>query len=210
MFNDIIKFGRELLIQGINNSHSGNVSARRNNTIYITRHGARLGDLSYQDFVPVNLKDDKKDKDASVEIKVHRAIYLANPEASAIIHCHPPHAIALSLTCDRIIPIDMEGKYYLPEIPVIDECVAETLPQILSKHKIAIVKGHGSFAIGKNFEEVYLNTSVCESISKIIVINKIVQMTTRLNDPPAGGVGQTNNSAAADKFVQTGPEEISG
>lgn len=184
MFGDIIKFGRELLIQGLNNSHSGNLSCRRENTVYITRHGARLGDLAYQDFVPVNLKDDKRDKDASVEIKVHRAVYLANPEIRAIIHCHPPHAIALSLTCDKIIPVDMEGKYYLPEIPVLtecrdvisSECVAENLPQLFARYKIVVVKGHGSFAVGKNFEEAYLYTSVCESISKIIILNKIANL----------------------------------
>ncbi|MEW6555957.1 MAG: class II aldolase/adducin family protein [Elusimicrobiota bacterium] len=184
MFNDIIKFGREMMFQGLNNSHSGNVSCRRANTIYITRHGARLGDLSYQDFVAVNLKDEKRDKDASVEIKAHRAIYLANSEVQAIIHAHPPNAIALSLNCEKIIPIDMEGNYYLPEIPVLtecketisSECVAENLPQMLGKYKVVVVKGHGSFAVGKNFEEAYLYTSVCESASKIIIFNRITQM----------------------------------
>ena len=187
MFNDMIKFGRELFIQGLNNSHSGNVSTRRGNAIHITRHGVRLGDLSFQDFVPTNLKDDKRDKEASIEIKVHRAIYLANPEAHAIIHSHPPNAIALSVTCGKIIPVDMEGRYYLPEIPVLVECeevissvcVAENLPQLLTKYKIVVVKGHGSFAVGKNFEEAYLYTSVCESASKIIILNKIAQMSSR-------------------------------
>ncbi|MDO8733689.1 MAG: class II aldolase/adducin family protein [Elusimicrobiota bacterium] len=184
MFNDIIKFGREMMMQGLNNSHSGNVSCRRTNTIYITRHGARLGDLSFQDFVAVNLKDDKRDKDASIEIKVHRAIYLANPQVEAIVHAHPPAAIALSLNFEKIIPVDMEGSYYLPEIPVLSECkevissecVAENLPKLLSKYKIVVIKGHGSFAVGKNFEEAYLYTSVCESASKIIILNKTAKV----------------------------------
>jgi len=184
MFNDIIKFGREMMMQGLNNSHSGNVSCRRGNAIYITRHGARLGDLSFQDFVAVNLKDDKRDKDASIEIKVHRAIYLANPEIAAIVHAHPPHAIALSLNSEKIIPVDMEGNYYLPEIPVLteckevisSECVAENLPKLLSKYKVVVVRGHGSFAVGKNFEEAYLYTSVCESASKIIILNKTAKL----------------------------------
>lgn len=186
MFNDIIKFGREMMVQGLNNSHSGNVSCRRANTIYISRHGARLGDLSYKDFVAVNLKDDKKDKEASIEAKVHRAIYLANFDIQAIIHAHPPHAIALSLNCKKIVPVDMEGRYYLPEIPVLtkckqgisSKCVAENIPQLFQKYKIVIVKGHGSFAVGKNFEEAYLYTSVLESASKIIVLNKLIEHGT--------------------------------
>ena len=184
MYNDIIKFGKEMMVQGLNNSHSGNVSCRRANTIYITRHGARLNCLSCKDFVDVNVKDDKKDKNASIEVKVHRAIYLANPEILAIIHAHPPHAVALSLNFEKIIPVDMEGKYYLPEIPVLSKCkevissncVAENLPKFFKTYKIVVVRGHGSFAVGKNFEEAYLYTSVLESASKIIIINKLSKL----------------------------------
>ena len=42
---------------------------------------------------------------ASTEINVHRAIYLGTA-AQAIVHAHPPYAIARSLMCDEIVPID--------------------------------------------------------------------------------------------------------
>ncbi|MFH1540894.1 MAG: class II aldolase/adducin family protein [Elusimicrobiota bacterium] len=184
MFKNIIKFGQEMMVQGLNNSHSGNVSCRQGNIIHITRHGARLGDLSCGDFVAVNLKDDKKDKNASIEIMVHRAIYLVNPDVQAIVHAHPPVAIALSLNLKKIIPIDAEGSYYLPEIPILTKCkevissncVAENIPQFFKTYKVVVVRGHGSFAVGKNFEEAYLYTSVLESASKIIALNKIVHL----------------------------------
>ncbi|HAM39582.1 MAG: hypothetical protein A2474_07895 [Elusimicrobia bacterium RIFOXYC2_FULL_34_12] len=174
MFNDIIKYGRELFLQGINNSHSGNVSCRKDNRIYITRHDAQMGDLSLKDFVAVNLDNDGKDAGASIEVKIHRAIYLANPDIKAIIHSHPPNAIVLSLNFDKITPIDAEGKYYLPEIPVVSEI--ERIPEMLRSSKIVLVKGHGSFAVGKDFEETYLYTSVCESASKILILNGIVKI----------------------------------
>ncbi|OGS44837.1 MAG: hypothetical protein A2539_03670 [Elusimicrobia bacterium RIFOXYD2_FULL_34_15] len=173
MFSDIIKYCKELYFQGTNNSHSGNVSYCKGNKIYITRHGARMGDLSFKDFIVVNLEDEKKDQNASVEVNVHREIYIANPDVKTIIHAHPPHAIALSLSFDKIIPIDVEGNHYLPEIPIVAE--VEKLPEYLCKYKIVLVKGHGSFAAGKDFEEVYLYTSVCESASKILILNNSVK-----------------------------------
>ncbi len=183
MFEDMIKFGRELFIQGLNDSHSGNISVRRGDRIYITRHGARTGDLSFGDIVAVNLNDAKKDGVASMETKVHRAIYLGNPAAGAVIHAHPPHAIALSLKFDKIMPVDAEGEYYFPEIPVFSECadtissdcVASRLPAMFAKHKIVVVKGHGSFAAGKDLEEAYLYTSACESASKIAVLDRLLR-----------------------------------
>jgi len=184
MLEQMIKFGRDLFLQGLNNSHSGNISVRHRNYIYITRHGARIGDLALKDIVAVNLNDTKKDGNASLETKVHRAIYLANAKIQAVIHAHPPHAVALSLNFGTIVPVDMEGKYYVPEIPILEECdntvssdsVAEHLPPMFEKYKVVIVKGHGSFAAGKNLEEAYLYTSVCESASKIAILDKLARL----------------------------------
>lgn len=184
MLDQMIEFGRELFLQGLNNSHSGNISLRHKNYIYITRHGARLGSLKLKDIISVNLADNKKDAGASLETKVHRAIYLANPDIKAVVHAHPPHAIALSINLDKIVPVDMEGRFYMPEIPVFAECedtigsdcVAAKLPPMFEKYKVVMVSGHGSFAAGKNLEEAYLYTSVCESVSKIIVLDGIVRM----------------------------------
>jgi L-fuculose-phosphate aldolase len=183
MFEEMIKFGRELFMLGINNSHSGNMSLRSHGVIYITKHGARLGDLTRMDIVAVNLNDDTRDNNASIETKVHRAVYLANPDVRAIVHSHPPNAIALSLSCEKIVPVDMEGSYYLPEIPVLtkcettisSDCVAENLPSFFSRYKVVVVKGHGTFAVGKTLEEAYMYTSVSESASRIIVLDKIAR-----------------------------------
>ncbi|MDI6757108.1 MAG: class II aldolase/adducin family protein [Endomicrobiia bacterium] len=182
MFEDFIKYGRLLFDQGLNNSHSGNISSRKGESIYITRHGAKLGDLSFSDVVKVNLYDESRDEGASCEIKVHRAVYLANPKISSIAHAHPPHAIVLSLTDEKIKPIDMEGAFYMPEIPVLTKCeitissncVADNLPSLLGVFGATVVRGHGAFAVGKDIEEAVMRLSVLESASRIIFLNKLL------------------------------------
>jgi L-fuculose-phosphate aldolase len=182
MYEDFIKYGRLLFEQGINNSHSGNMSIKKGESIYITRHGAKLGDLTFADIAKTNLYDDTRDDGASCEIKVHRSVYLANPKVDAIVHAHPPHAIVLSLTEEKIKPIDMEGAFYMPEIPVLTKCeitissncVADNLPPLLGVFGAALVRGHGAFAVGKNIEEASMRISVLESAARIIFLNKLL------------------------------------
>ena len=150
MIKDMIMFGKILYEQGLNHSHSGNISIRDKNEILIKRHGAMLGYLTKKDVVRINLNNDKKDKLASLEAKVHRTIYLKNPNVKAIVHGHTTYATVLSLHHKMIKPIDSECQYYLPQIPVLscDETigsdeVAEKIPDLISKYKCAIVISFG-------------------------------------------------------------------
>jgi L-fuculose-phosphate aldolase len=181
MYSDFAKYGRILFDQGLNNSHSGNMSYLKNQSIFITRHGARLCDISVSDIVKVNLSDTTRDEGASIEIKVHRAVYLACPDINAISHAHAPHAIVLSLNRDAIIPIDSEGLYYLPTIPVLsasqtissDE-VALRLPELFKSYKSVMVRGHGVFSAGKTIEESAMYASVTENAAKLVYLKELL------------------------------------
>lgn len=173
-------FGRDLFLMGINNSHSGNISCCERagrGTLTITRSGAMLGHISINDLVETTLAPNEfSDRNASRELVVHRAIYEAG-RCAAIIHSHPPSAIALSLKTNVIRPIDAEGRYYFPDgIKVIDAAAAVASPEVASKvapllagEKIVVVRGHGSFAAGKNLEECFLYTTVLESTCKAVI-----------------------------------------
>ncbi|MCG2675862.1 aldolase [bacterium] len=174
---DFIRIGRELFIRGLIASHSGNLSVKRGNEILITRRGSMLGSLTEKDIVSAPLIADGV-KAASRELVVHRAIYLAT-SALACVHVHPPYAIALSLIENEIVPIDEEGAFYLPKVPILavensigSEVVASQLAKLFNENKIAMIKGHGSFAIGETLEEAYLKTSSLEHSCIIIHLVK--------------------------------------
>lgn len=181
LFKEFKKFGRELFLQGLNNSHSGNMSIRRGKSIYITRHGARLADLHQEDIIPVSFNTLRGREKTSVEIIVHLAIYKSLP-VKAIVHCHPPEGIVLSFHYNKIIPIDPEGKFYFKPIPVLrvktaigSPEVARKLPGLLKKNPIAMVRGHGSFAVGENLEEAYHRSSVFGYICKILLYHRLLK-----------------------------------
>jgi L-fuculose-phosphate aldolase len=175
MLEQFRQFGRELFLQGVNSSHSGNISVRMGDRVLITRRGSMLANLTERDLIETGLEeDDSHIVLASTEIKIHRAIY-RNTSALAIVHAHPPITIALSLAADEIHPIDTEGIYYFKTVPVIsteltvgsDE-VAEKLPPVLQNYKIAVLRGHGSFAVGQMLEEAFQWTSSLEATCKVI------------------------------------------
>ncbi|MDD4767973.1 MAG: aldolase [Desulfotomaculaceae bacterium] len=182
MLKDFQRVGRELFLAGLNNSHSGNLSLRREDRIVITRKGSMLGCLEEKDLIETALTgNDENTNLASTEICVHRAIFQGT-SALAIVHAHPVHAISLSLLADEIIPLDAEGAYLLDKIPVLDaKCaigspeVEEKIPALLRNHKIALVRGHGSFASGQTLEEAYHWTSCLENVCRIIYITRTLQ-----------------------------------
>jgi len=176
------KIGRELFLQGLNNSHSGNLSIRQGDRIFITRRGSMLANLTEEDIIETGIeKNDSNITLASTEIIVHRAIY-QNTSALAIVHCHPPYAIALSLIEDDIIPIDSEGCYLFRKVPVLkseytigSREVAKGASKILKKYRLLMIKGHGCIAIGQLLEEAYQWASSLEHSSKIIYITRTMK-----------------------------------
>jgi len=178
ILEEMQKYGRFLEERGLNlSSHSGNISIRRGDQLYIKRRGAMMGDLKEEDVVKTGIEEDDSGVIiASTEVGVHRAIY-KNTSSLAVVHAHTPYALSLSLVRDEIVPIDDEGKYHLKKVPVLDveesigsDEVEKRLPPILQDYPAAIVKRHGTFARGENLEEAYNWITVVESICKIIYL----------------------------------------
>ena len=182
MLKDFQLVGRDLFLTGLNNSHSGNLSVRCADRMVITRKGAMLGCLEEKDLIETALGgNDSNTHLASTEINVHRAIF-QNTAALAIVHAHPVYSVGLSFLADEIIPADAEGAYLLDKTPVLDAKFAigspeveEKLPALLKKHKIAVVRGHGTFAAGHTLEEAYHWTSCLENVCRIIYITRTLQ-----------------------------------
>ncbi len=179
MLKDFQLIGQDLFLAGLNSSHSGNLSIRQGDRLVITRRGSMLGRLTERDLIETGLeKNDSHITLASTEIRVHRAIY-KNTAALAVVHAHPPHATALSLIEDEIVPIDSEGAYFLHKIPVIgaertigSAEVEANLPDLLKEYKVVMIRGHGSFATGQLLEEAYQWTSALESVARIIYLTR--------------------------------------
>jgi len=174
MKKEIIGFGKKLVASGLSYAHFGNISVRHNNKILISAKGSMLDELSAGDIVETGLvAEEVRDRSASIELIVHRNIYL-NTVNRAVIHVHSPFAVVQSIIAKekKIVPVDAEGGYLFNQIPIIEgnsgsKTLAASAAEALKKHKGVIIKGHGSIAAGQTLQEAYLAISSIEHICKI-------------------------------------------
>ena len=175
LYEEFRDVGRDIYVGGMTSTHGGNLSVRVGRKIIIKRRGAQLGRLKPSDFVNTVLYgEDSGVTRASSELIVHRAIY-QQTNALAIVHCHPPTAVALSLTRDEIIPVDNECSYILHRVPVVaaelssgSPEMAKIISEAMRGYKLIMMRGHGVFSIGQTLDEALQWTSAFEMGCKIL------------------------------------------
>ncbi|GAI10892.1 unnamed protein product [marine sediment metagenome] len=187
--------GHDLFTRGLVSSHNGNLSIRLGDRLIITRRGCMLSCLQEHDLIETGIsKNNRSTPLASVELAVHRAIY-RETSALAIIHAHPPYAVALSLTEAEIVPNGAEGLSTVGQVPVLGwrmkvrpGGLADIIAQALKQHRIVMVHGHGSFAIGQLLEDAHDCTTTLEESCQVICLLRSLQVG-QVKEPSASDHG---------------------
>jgi L-fuculose-phosphate aldolase len=181
--NQFQRIGGFLFNRGLVSSQTGNLSIRVYNKLIITRWVSNLGSLEEKDLIETGITQNARSTSlASVELPVHRAIYL-NTQARAVVHAHPPYTTALSVTEKMIYSDVVEDFSVLGKVPVIGwgmevkrGGLADVISETLKHERIVVVRGHGTFAVGQLLEDAY-NTSQClEQACKIMCLMKCMQV----------------------------------
>ena len=231
---DVLRFkhfnetGRDLFLSGVVTSHGGNLSISDGASIWISRTGAMLGRLTPGDVVQVDWNASEKDKEASVEMPVHRAIYQALAreclisgvpfKTKAIVHAHSTYTIFRSFIEDAIVPVDSEGILVLGTfVPVIiakqtiasAEVAAKLDELVKSGGRIAVIRGHGPFAIADTLEDAYKLISCLEHSAQLLSLfeqtgKKSAVVATDAAVKPAAAA---NSTVVADPAVTVDPTE---
>lgn len=158
---DLVRHYKWLRQYGINDSHSGNASVRVDEDIWITPTGACADTLTPSDLIRCPMQS-APPEGASLDTALHLAVYQSNPAATAILHSHGAHSVAMTMNGEDFIPPDFEGAYYFQRIPVVtvdyarylDEAPSRVAEQ-LAEHKIAVVRGHGVYACAETINLAY-------------------------------------------------------
>ena len=158
---DLLRYYQWLRRYGYNDSHSGNASVRDNDTIWVTPTGACADTLSADELVACHI-DGSRGPKASLDAPLHIAVYQKNSKAGAVLHSHNPYSVALTLDGNDFMPVDFEGQYYFPTIPVIDipydqyvELAAGKVSDTLAEFPITVVRGHGVYACAETLNLAY-------------------------------------------------------
>jgi L-fuculose-phosphate aldolase len=180
LHEELIAVGRELCQRGLQTTRSGNISVRDGDLFFITGTGTNLGRLKRSDLVAVDLRGGAPiPADASRESLVHKAVYDAT-DACAIVHAHPPYAIALAQVAKQrgIAPIHNEGVAVLKWVPIIDSSVHDAeggedpaaIIAELARWCSVVIRNHGAFVVGADLDEALYRMLLLEDVCKIACI----------------------------------------
>ena len=174
---DLVRYCRWLRQYGLNDSHSGNASVRDGDTAWVTPTGCCADTLEPEDLVACPVGGEPSDG-ASLDARLHLAVYRADPNARAVLHSHGPASIALSMIGERYQPLDFEGRYYFPDgIEIVDagydgyvEHSPRLVSEALTRGRICVYRGHGVYASGETIDRAYKWTCSFEHSAKIAAL----------------------------------------
>jgi L-fuculose-phosphate aldolase len=161
--NALLATTREAEVRGLNHNSTGNLSVRCGNRALVTPSGIPAERMTANDMVLVNL-DGSLARDgqpqATSELLLHLAVYVARPDVGAIVHTHSPEATAaacngrtlpalhyvMAKTGDTELQCAPYATYGSAELA---EFVADTLGA--TRHA-CLMSNHGAIALGKDLD----------------------------------------------------------
>lgn len=174
-------------------NHDGNVSARFEKSLLATPTAVSKGDMNGEMILTLDMEGNKLQgvgKPFS-EIKLHLAAYRARPDIHAVVHAHPPFAMARGLggsdfevtipeavvSIGDAIPV---VPYRLPGHPDHDSLVAGALARV----DVFMMAGNGVLSVGRDVKEAFLRMELLEHILKIDYYARSMDSRTPLTIPP--------------------------
>jgi L-fuculose-phosphate aldolase len=173
-------YSARLKQRGLTSATGGNLSYRVGDDMWISPTGCVLDELEVNDWVKVSLVTGEPYPhmfEPSSEVVLHREVFQARPDVLSIMHSHPPHVIALSLSRIEIQPIGSEAPISLGErIPIVpyeiptSPWLGRAVAQYAKDFNVMVIENHGLVALGKSNREAYNRTELAEEIAKIMAI----------------------------------------
>jgi len=166
------------LVAGVSGNNSVRIPGTDGAIIKVT--GACQGDMDAGDTVAIGVDGTPLDagRAPSKEIRWHLAIYRSNPEVNAIVHVHPPYAVAWAVT-NRTPPlVHTAARGLLQKIGLIDlapsgsEELADLVATAFSDLdlRVALMREHGIIAVGPDLRTAYYRADYLEDTAKVALL----------------------------------------
>lgn len=163
----------------------GNLSARMSDgTVLITPAGAMKGFLEPHHLAHIDMQGKVIDDGprCSSETGIHLVAYTERPDVRAVVHAHPPHAVAMTIAgIDLQMPIIPEIVVTIGGIPTTPMATPGTmeLPESIRAtvrcSDALIMKNHGSVCVGANLLDAYKKLDMVEHTAKILWLAHVVK-----------------------------------
>jgi L-fuculose-phosphate aldolase len=176
---EIAWVGRLLYERGLIVAGDGNISARLTPDLVLTTpSGACKGMLDPADMVVVDLDGRVRGegRKPSTELQMHLAVYANRPDVQAVVHAHPPIAVACTLAGVRM------DQCVLPEVIITLGAVPtapfamtgtremyEAIAPFLPYHNALLLTHHGALTVGNTLMQAFHRMEQVEHSAKILL-----------------------------------------
>lgn len=176
---EIVEICRRLHSRNMLAGADGNISYRvSDEEILITPSGIAKAFMNEEQMAVINLNNEIISGKPSSERLMHLEIFRSCPQATAIVHAHPPTAIAWSIARPDLqqLPSDCLSEVILAagDIPFVPyarpgtEQMATALKPYLPQHRAMILRAHGALAWGGDLDEAYRGMERIEHSAQIL------------------------------------------
>lgn len=176
---DIVEICARLHRRNMLAAADGNISYRiSDDEILITPSGIAKGFMNADQMAVINLKGEVLVGRPSSERLMHLEVFKSSPKAKAIIHAHPPTAIAWSIAQPELkkLPSDCLSEVILAtgDIPFVPyarpgtQQMGDVLKEFLPQHRALILRSHGAIAWGEDMDEAYRGMERIEHSAEIL------------------------------------------
>jgi HCOMODA/2-hydroxy-3-carboxy-muconic semialdehyde decarboxylase len=160
---------------------------------------------------------DARGRRVYLERYIHGAIYRARPDIAAIVHSHSPAVIPFGVTRAPLKPVSHMGGFLGPTTPVFEireaggletdmlirtPALGAALARSLGAAPFALMRGHGSVAVGRSLKEVVFRAIYAEVNARLQMDAMRLGEVTYLNEHEAA------NAAAANEVNLDRPWEL--
>ena len=157
--------GRVLASEGQGDYVAGHISARVPNAperFLMKPAGIGLEEMTTDNIITVDIEGKKVEGTMSRhnEVFIHTEVLRARPDIQAVIHTHPPHAVAFSSLGRPLLPVGNDGVTFI-DLPIFSETTdliitqarGQAVARCLGERPALILRNHGIVTAGRSIEE---------------------------------------------------------
>jgi L-fuculose-phosphate aldolase len=180
---EVVRIGRLLWEKGFVAASEGNVSVRLGrDRMLATPSGFSKGFLTPSDVVLCNLEGQplyssyqrgEKCKPSS-EVLLHLEVYRQRPDMQAVVHAHPPLALAFTIAgislAQCVLPEVVVNLGQVPTTAYATPSTAEgpeVIRELIRNHDALILDRHGTVTVGETLFEAYLKLEKVEHLAQV-------------------------------------------
>lgn len=151
---------------------------------------------------------DERGRKTYLERFIHGEIFKLRPDVNAVIHSHSPSVIPFGVTGARLRPICHMSGFLGATTPVYEirhsagessdllvrnHALGKALAEVLGDHPVALMRGHGSVAVGNSIKQVVYRAIYTENNARLQAMAMPLGEITYLTDGEASATAEMND-----------------